>query len=329
MIRAWLYLLQAEFHKEDVDYHYRDASTGQHIAVDGEPKAWDLSRCLAERFTGDSDPVRKNVELFIALRNKIEHRYQRAIQVVTGGRAHALVVNFQTEMVAAFGAAHSLGDKLRFPIFVQSLTEAGTEEMRRLQRSIPRRTSAYLARYESGLSQAVLDDVRYDLRVRLVPLVGPKTEADMAINFINLDKVTEEERATLLSAGREGTVITKAKHVEVASKGKMLPSEVVRRVNERVPYMFTMDHHTRLRKHFGVRPAGRTGDRSVTDQRYCVYDEPFKAYIYTEAWVDKIVREVGTTEAARNIFGRTPRAKVTALTDVRAHTGTGDALNVG
>lgn len=211
---AWLYLLQAGFHRDKVDFHHRDEDTGLPVLVDGEPKAWELVTCLRRRFT-DNDPVRKNVELFIALRNKIEHRHERALQVATGGRAHALVINYDAERVATFGPGFSIGDKLRFPISAHAITDAGGEELRKLVRSVPKSTSAFLARFDAGLDPAILEDPRYDYRVRLVPVVGPRSQADLAIDFVNLSMLSDDDRETLVRAGREGRVITKTKHVEV------------------------------------------------------------------------------------------------------------------
>jgi len=319
MVRAWLYLLHAEFRLEKIDFHYTNEDGTYKLAND-EPKAWELATCLERRFPDADDPIRRNVELFIALRNKIEHRYERELQTVTEGRAHALVINFEAEVVGKFGSQHSLADRLRFPVFLQSMFAVGADEIRRLQRRVPKATSAFLARYEAGLSQDVLGDQRYDFRVRLIPVVGPKTDADMAVDFVNVDNLTEEELSTMMSAGRDGKVVTKVKHVEVASKDKLLPGAVVRLVNDAVPYEFNHYHHGLLYKHFGVRPASTVSDRTLTDARYCVYDEPFKAYVYTKAWVDKIIREAGTAEKLRVLVGVAPRLKVSRLPNQREAT---------
>jgi hypothetical protein len=124
MHRAWHYLLHAVFRRDKVDYHYRDTKTGRYVEVDGEPKAWDLERCLKQRYPKDNDPVRSNVELFVKLRNKVEHRYEHGLKIVTGGKAQALVINYENEVVQQFGPAFSMADKLRFPVFLQSLTSA-------------------------------------------------------------------------------------------------------------------------------------------------------------------------------------------------------------
>lgn len=69
---AWPYLLHARFRRDEIDHHYRETN-GHFVRVDGEPKAWELARCAEERWD-ESSPVRKNLELTILIRNRIEHR---------------------------------------------------------------------------------------------------------------------------------------------------------------------------------------------------------------------------------------------------------------
>jgi hypothetical protein len=69
MVRAWLYLLQAEFQRDKIDCRYKDQD-GKPILIDGEPKLWDALKSVKERFQATNDPVRVNLELFIALRTR-------------------------------------------------------------------------------------------------------------------------------------------------------------------------------------------------------------------------------------------------------------------
>jgi len=43
--------------------------------IDGERRAWDLAESVKKYFTDPNSPERKNLEFFIRLRNKIEHRF--------------------------------------------------------------------------------------------------------------------------------------------------------------------------------------------------------------------------------------------------------------
>jgi hypothetical protein len=72
---AWLYLLHGEFTRDGVDYRYRRRDNPRLLEkIDGEPRRWELAKCVLTRWELD-DPVRRNIEFFIGLRNKIEHRY--------------------------------------------------------------------------------------------------------------------------------------------------------------------------------------------------------------------------------------------------------------
>ncbi|MEE1941962.1 DUF3644 domain-containing protein [Streptomyces sp. TRM 70361] len=319
MHKAWHYLLHAEFHKAKTDYHYRDPKTGRYRMIDGESKAWDLEKCLKEHFPDSSDTVRLNAELFVALRNKVEHRYEHNLRIVTGGRAQAYVINYEQEMAGYFGAGYSLADRLRFLLSVQAMTADGYEEMRKAAGRLPRKTRDLVARYEAGIDPSVLDDPRYDYRVRLVPITGSKTDADLAVNFVKLDDLTEEERRTMVEAGRKGTVITRDRHVEVADLNRMRPAQVAARVEEQLPFRFSASgEHVEMWKRLKVRPVKGSGDPYATVAKYCSYNEAFDQYVYTQAWIRRILREIGTVEKYRVFFGREPRMKTGAAVSTEA-----------
>jgi hypothetical protein len=146
-------------------------------------------------------------------------------------------------------------------------------------------------------------------------MLGPKSEADAAIEFVKLDELTDDERRVMIEAGRSGTVITKVQKVPVSSAGCMLPKRVVGEVQKRVPFHFTMALHTRLWKHFKLHPAGWVPpDGGETVSEFCIPDEPTRQYVFTPAWTDKIIKEIGTPEKFEAFFGFPPqKGKVTPI----------------
>src|ERR1700735_3569939 len=74
MVIAWTSLLHAGFFKRKVKPYYRKKGSKRFEKVDGDYKAWELAECVAQFFKEKNPPERKNLELFIGLRNKIEHR---------------------------------------------------------------------------------------------------------------------------------------------------------------------------------------------------------------------------------------------------------------
>lgn len=312
MVRAWLYLFQAEFQRDRTDDRYRDRDGKLVRLRGGEHKRWDVTECVHHVYPQDNDPVRVNLELFILLRNKVEHRFETALKEVAGGKAHALVINYEQRLTAVFGVDQSLGDKLRFPIFVESITATAGGRQSVAETRALRAARTILSKFDAGLDPSVLDDTKYDYRVRLVPTTASQAASQAAVEFVNLDAVTEEQRQTFIEAGRTGAVITKPRLVPVASKGCMLPKKVVAEVNSQVPYKFNMGMHTALWKKLKVRPNGAARPGVVTDDKYCIMDEPTGQYVYTPAWVRKIVREVGTAQKFEEFFGYPPSGRASS-----------------
>lgn len=301
---AWLYLLQARFRRDGIDFRYR-LPNGRFDRVDGEPRTWDLQRCVVERFP-DVGPVRKNLEFTIGLRNKIEHRYEEAISVVVTGYAQALLLNFEEELVATFGERSSLGDRLRFPIFVGNITGIGEGAAQDLRDTLPRTTRDFIARFEQDLDNSIVQDQRYEFRLHLVPKLGPKTAADRALSFVREDELTTAEKTTLEQLGRTGRVIVREQVRDVASADLLRPSEVVDAVQARIPFKFNMSHFVTGWHKTGCRPPSGSKNPERTTTKYCVYDKPHRDYLYKRSFVDKLAREAATEAKFEAFYGRKP-----------------------
>ena len=304
---AWLYLLHTEFKRDRIDYRYRHPNR-RFVREDGEPKTWDLARSVIERWP-DESPVRKNLELTIALRNKIEHRYEEATAVATSGYAQALLLNFEEELTSAFGPAQSLGEHLRFPVFIGSITAVGNARLDELRKQLPSTTRDFLARFEGVLDPTIAQDQRYEFRVHLVPKLGPKALADRALTFIREDELTPEQRSAFEKLGRTGTVVVREQLRAVASAGKFKPGKAASLIQARIPFRFATNHVPRAWQKMDCRPRGGSPHPERTDERYCVYDEPHGDYLFTPAFVEKVVRETGTTAKFRSFLGCEPQPK--------------------
>lgn len=298
---AWLYLLHAEFRRDGTDYRYR-LSNGRFERVDGEPKTWDLKRSAAERWPNNG-PIRRNLELTIALRNKIEHRFHQAIELATSGYAQALVLNFEDELTEKFGESFSLGSQLRFPIFVGDLTPLGEAQSKKLKGELPSSTRDFLASYDAEVGPDVSNDQRYEFRVTLVPKLGSKVDADQALSFVREDDLSDAEKAVLKKLGKAGSVVVREQVRPVANADLMLPSEVVPAIQMRVPFKFHMGHFVKAWKALKCRPEVGAKHPERTDERYCVYDARHGDYLYTDAFVKRIVKEVKTAKGFLGFLG--------------------------
>lgn len=307
---AWLYLLHAHFHKEGIDYRIRKPNSNRFVKIDGEPKTWDLAKCVTEHWQNPNDPVRRNLELTIALRNKIEHRFTKAeLDVPTSGYAQATLLNYEHEATTLFGSKYSLANVLRFPVFIGTFTRSSADRMKKARRSLPAVVRNFIDDFQVDMDPEVIEDSRYEFRVHLVRQLGPKTEADLALNFVREDDLSEEERMTLAGLGREGTVIVREQERQVASAGLLKPTQVMERVHAAIPYVYNMHHFAQSWKHLGVRPPGGADHPERTDERYCVYDKPHRDYLYKPVFVDKLIRSCRTESGFRKTTGTRPRLK--------------------
>jgi hypothetical protein len=299
---AWLYLLHARFERDNIDFRYW--LDGRRLErVDGEPKTWSLARCLQEEYPDANEPVRRNVEFFVKLRDKIEHRYAELIAAVVAGKTQAHVLNYEEALTERFGAKESLGDALRFPVFTSSLTPAAVTALKRSHRKLPKHLTDFIRECDALVPEEVQGDSRYDFRVLLLPQTGPKSEADAVVRFVREEEMTDEQR----KARDVVQTIVREKAVPVQNKGKHRPSRVAAMVQEQLGVRFSVfAHHTPAWQRYSVRPNKGSARPEATDERYCVWDEPHEDYLYTDAWVRKLVRDLADPQRFEEVTGHAP-----------------------
>ncbi len=302
---AWLYVLQARFARDGVDYWYRSPGGRRVRGKDGEFRAWSLQDSLEHEYPDPNHPVRLNVEFFVGLRNRIEHRSSTAIEPMVAGKCQSLIVNFEQMLTDQFGASEGLADRLRFPLFVSSLTTDAVAALKETYKRMPRKVARYVEEFDAPLSEDIKGDQRYEFRVLLIPKTGPPSKADVAMQFVRLDQLSEQQRAELTAV----QTIVRDKQVPVAHLDHFKPSQVCARVEAALGVRFSpYAEHMAAWKHFSVRPTSGTSDPSSTDARYCVYDAAHQDYLYTQAWIDKLIRELSSPEQFELVAGHAPIA---------------------
>lgn len=303
---AWLYLFQARYQRDGRGYFYRKAN-GRYEKIDGERKTWDLMQFVRTGWLPENEPVRKNLELTIALRNKIEHRFEDSTALATAGYAQALLVNYDADLRGAFGAERSLGESLRFPVFVGVLTREGAARMAASQQRLPKKISKFLTEFQAPLNSSVVNDPRYEFRLNLFPKTGPKTDADLALSFVRADDLTAEQREILANLDKAGMVIVRDQIREVANADKLKPTAAADAIQAKIPFRFSVySHFPRAWSALEARPKAGDAHPERTRSDLCVFDKPHRDYLYTTAFVDAVVARVGTVEGFREFIGLEP-----------------------
>jgi hypothetical protein len=307
MAMAWTALMHAIFLRKGRKPYYKDAN-GEFAKVDGDFKHWELAEC-AKRFWGTdtANPVRKNLEFFIPLRNRIEHRHIPQLDGAIFGECQALLLNFDALLGQQFGAKHQLRESLSFSLQMfpsgESFAQAvkGNKGLAELKK--------FIEDYRATLSAEVLSSGQYAFKAFLIQ-VGNHDSADaLPIQFVHYDKLTAEQKAEF----ERFSVMVKWKTAPVVNTGLLKPGAVVKKVQKGLGDLkvarpggpcdkFTQDTHQRCWKQYGVRPPGGSEAPATTQEKFCVYDEPHKDYLYTPAWVDHLIEKMKDDEEYKSLY---------------------------
>ena len=309
IIISWTALFHAIFYKRrKKPWYLRRHSSGhrnRYIYVDGEPKHWDLAECLSQFYKDINPPERKNLEFLIGLRNKIEHRNLPDLSSTLCGECQASLMNLEEMLVAEFGQKYGLTEQLAISLQFSRVTPTEKKAAaRRLATSEAKNVTDYIESFRGTLGSAVLDDQRYSFNVFLVPKVANRPNAaDASVTFLNSKDLGGEEVSRL----QKLNVLIKEKHIPIANLDYFKPGEVVARVAEKVPYRINMQTHTDAWRHFEIRPKHNSPDPANTKPEFCVYNKTHRDYLFTKAWIDKLINDLSDPESYRKIMGKDPQ----------------------
>jgi hypothetical protein len=154
------------------------------------------------------------------------------------------------------------------------------------------------------------NDQRFAVRLCLTPKLGPRTDSDMAIEFVRLDTLTPEQLQVVETMGKRGTVIVRDQLRPVAHLGWMRPKAAAAAIEAKIPFYFSVQgEFVPSWKKLKVRPPWGDAHPTRTDERYCIYDDAYGDYLYSPAYVDKVAREVVTEAKFATFFGWNPTRK--------------------
>src|SRR5699024_3282958 len=136
----------------------------------------------------------------------------------------------------------------------------------------------------------------------LIPYKGPKTEADAAMTYVNASDLTDEQNAVV----DQVRTIIREKQIPVADLGRLLPKQVVERVGVARREPFTIHLHPQCARRSRARPATGASDPAATRAEVCGWNAAFKQYVFTEAWVNFLIRKLRDPGVYAEVTGAAP-----------------------
>lgn len=297
MVIAWTALFHAIFFKRKRKPFYKKPS-GRYIKAGGDFRYWELDECLRQYYGNDTmNAVRKNLEFFIPLRNKIEHRSMPELDANIFGECQAMLLNFDEILEKEFGSKHCLRESLSFSLQMFPSAEGLIDAVTRNPAAKP--IANFIQRYRSTVSPETLASGKYAFKAFLIQVANHPSSSAPAIQFLHYDKLTDEQK----KQASHLVAMVKTKAVPVLNPDTMKAGEVVKKVQQGLgnPTVlragkqgdkFTMDTHIRCWRHYKVRPSKGSQTPWETDPKYCVYDKLHNDYGYTQEWVDFLIEEL-------------------------------------
>lgn len=283
MVIAWTSVFHAYFIRKGIKPYYRRHDSTRYVKLDGDYKRWELMECLQQHFAGNNPAVRKNLEFFIGLRNRIEHCSLAQLDLEIFGECQALLLNFEAMLVAEFGERYAIRGGLSFALQFSRAPARTLGTTAKAEQRTFRDIKKYIDGFRSGLSTEVQSDLAYSFKVYLVPKIGNHASTDaIAVEFVKYDPANPEE----MQQYERIVAMIKPKEVRVANLGLLKPNQVITEVKAKLGKPFSIWDHKAAYEHFNVRPPKGAPDPAACDTRYCQYDDVHKDYCYRPEWIE-------------------------------------------
>lgn len=302
MIIAWTSLYHAMFLRKGTKPYYRKPGSREYDRIDGEPRRWELKECLQQYYKANNPAARQNLEFFIGLRNKIEHRSLAQIDPEVFGECQAMLLNFESLLVSEFGDRCAIRAGLTFALqFTQVIPKSSSAPAAKAKGGAFKAIKQYVDAFRSSLSADVQNDLAYSFKVFLVPKIGNSASKDsIAVEWIKYDPSKPDEMRNY----EKVVAMIKPKEVQVANLGLLKPTQVVQQVATKLGKRFTSYDHKLCYEHFKIRPPGGAIDPSACNPQFCVHDDLHKDYGYKPEWVDFLAQKLGDPALYENIIAK-------------------------
>lgn len=298
---AWNSVALAGLRRSGEEWRELDDEGAPVILEGGQEKALDTWELIAAAFPGSRNlGLRRNVQFWIGLRNRISHHQLPALDAIVIPQAQAGLLNLESVLSDHFGPDYLLGGALSVPLQLAGFRDPGVlTSVKKLQASLPLDVQTFLAQ-QAEANVELIDDPTYMLRVTFVPSVPNSGRSpDVIAYFVKPGEVTEE----LGQALKEYFVLPK---LVATPRPNLIATQVVNSVSDRIPYRFNATMHAAAARALRARPPREAEDQTATDPRYCEYVTSVKRHLYTPAWIERLVTELSSSEGFRRVTGFEP-----------------------
>lgn len=308
MTISWTSLFHAIFFKRKIKPFHKE--NNRFVKRDGDFFYWELNTCLKNYFGTDTDnPIRKNIEFFVPLRNMIEHKSIPEIDSDIFAECQSFLLNYDKIMEREFGVNHCLRESLSFALQLYPSSKSLNNAI--IQNPSTKSIVDFIKSYRSSITTEILNSGEYSFKAFLIQVANHESRNTLPIQFIQYDKLTDIQKS---GVNRVATLVkNKFVQVAVSNKDKIKPNDVAKKVqaglgnpkifkNGKEKDKFNPDTHTRCWKKYQVRPTNGSENPELTNSKFCVYDSLNNNYGYSEDWVDFLIDEMAKEDGYNSLY---------------------------
>ena len=308
MVISWIALFHAIFFRQKKKpYHKKN---NRFVKKDGDYCYWGLSTCITKYFGADvNNPIRKNLEFFVPLRNMVEHKSIPEIDSDIFAECQAMLLNYDKIMEKEFGTKYCLRESLSFALQLYPSSKSLNNAI--IANPSTKPIVDFIIAYRSGITTDIINSGEYAFKAFLIQVANHQTKNTLPIQFVAYDKLDDTQKNNVNRVA--ALVKNKFVQVPVTNKDLLKPGIVVEKVqtalgnpkitkNGKEKDRFNMDTHTRCWKKYQVRPENGNQNPELTKPEYCVYDQPNDTYLYTEDWADYLIEEMAKEEEYNSLY---------------------------
>jgi len=300
-VTAWNSLAIALLMRDDIEWREIDDSGTPRVDARGLEYARDTLDLIVDAFPNDEQRgLRANVKYWVDIRNAVAHRYLPALDSLVIPKAQAGLLNFEEALIAAFGKVYALAESLTVPLQLSGFRDPSVLLSRKkMQAQLPVDVQAFLTQADE-VGPDLLADRTFQMRVAFVPVVPASGRNPDAVSyFIKPDDIPTELAETL----DRYVVLSK---FATSDRPNFSATEVISEVQRRTSHKFNAIQHAEVARQLGARPPKGASD-ATTNLRFAEYITSFMRYLYTQAWIDELVKELKDPVNFEMIVGKPPR----------------------
>lgn len=272
---SYLILFHLYLYKKIGDkYYYRDKKKKFLKNKDGTRRAWGLIDCLKEyeKYEKLDIGVKENIELFVGIRNKIEHTYvnEKEIEQILFGEIQAYVINYNNLLKKLF--SEDISQFLRLPLILDIFNDDYNQVIQKSGNNLIN----YILKYKNKISDETINSDNFSFKIIALPNIVNKKSAP-AITFIKEEDLTEELKKAVV-AEKKIIVKKESRNNNLYKTQKIFMKALKMFEGLKYTKEYRIGHATNVLKYLCVY------DRKTknTNEKYCIYDNLNDNFAYKE-----------------------------------------------